>query len=193
MLSGYQCVDPDISPPEPTVCSHQKLYFSWTPCESTAESSANRQVLTVECCGKSCVDVVQVRVSGFIPEFTESILARISSLMFSGRRRCGVVINLVEVEAEIAFEILLDSVGVSTVEVCRSIGARISSADPTAQLHRIFPFEFALPGFQLGCRALKSPKKGFVAMDENCIEFRSINGAVWRSINTRHSNLTVVS
>ncbi|GFW16053.1 hypothetical protein TNCV_2863861 [Trichonephila clavipes] len=35
-------------------------------------------------------------------------LARISSLMFSGRRRCGVVINLVDVEAEIAFEILLD-------------------------------------------------------------------------------------
>ncbi|GFT89495.1 hypothetical protein TNCV_4387601 [Trichonephila clavipes] len=46
---------------------------------------------------------------------------------------------------------LLKCVGVS--------GARISSADPTAQLHRIFPFEFALPGFQLGCRALKSPKR----------------------------------
>ncbi|GFX44499.1 hypothetical protein TNCV_4713251 [Trichonephila clavipes] len=36
-------------------------------------------------------------------------------------------------------------------------------------------------------------KKCFVAMVENCIEFRSINGAVWRSINTRHSNLTVVT
>ncbi|GFW41678.1 hypothetical protein TNCV_2108871 [Trichonephila clavipes] len=46
---------------------------------------------------------------------------------------------------------LLKCVGVS--------GARISSADPTAQLHRIFPFEFALPGFQLGCRALKWPKR----------------------------------
>ncbi|GFX20531.1 transposable element Tcb2 transposase [Trichonephila clavipes] len=35
---------------------------SWTPCERTAELSANRQVLTVECCGKSCgVNVVQVQ------------------------------------------------------------------------------------------------------------------------------------
>ncbi|GFT88183.1 hypothetical protein TNCV_2893581 [Trichonephila clavipes] len=36
-------------------------------------------------------------------------------------------------------------------------------------------------------------EKGFVAMDENCIEFRSINGAVWRSINTRHRKYDWVS
>ncbi|GFT70268.1 hypothetical protein TNCV_3457081 [Trichonephila clavipes] len=32
-------------------------------------------------------------------------------------------------------------------------------------------------------------KKGFVVMVENCVKFRSINGAVWRSINTRHRHL----
>ncbi|GFV24552.1 hypothetical protein TNCV_3533871, partial [Trichonephila clavipes] len=57
MLSGYQCVDPDISPPEPTVCSHQKV---WTPCERTAnhpQTGTDGGVLWKV----MCVDVVQVR------------------------------------------------------------------------------------------------------------------------------------
>ncbi|GFS66917.1 hypothetical protein TNCV_4561711 [Trichonephila clavipes] len=45
------------------------------------------------------------RVSGSILQSLRNLfLALISSLMFSGRRRCGVFINLLEVEAEIAFE-----------------------------------------------------------------------------------------
>ncbi|GFS70800.1 uncharacterized protein TNCV_1232031 [Trichonephila clavipes] len=35
-------------------------------------------------------------------------------------------------------------------------------------------------------------KKGFVAMVENCVQFNSINGAVWRSIHTRHREFSVV-
>ncbi|GFV65823.1 hypothetical protein TNCV_4933731 [Trichonephila clavipes] len=36
-------------------------------------------------------------------------------------------------------------------------------------------------------------KKGFVAVIENCVQFNSINGAVWRSVNTRHRDFSVVS
>ncbi|GFU72523.1 hypothetical protein TNCV_22051 [Trichonephila clavipes] len=55
-------------------------------------------------------------------------------------------------------------------------------------------FHLSLPCVPAGMSSIKiAEEKGFVAMDENCIEFRSNNGTVWRSINTRHSNLTVVS
>ncbi|GFX28824.1 hypothetical protein TNCV_4250631 [Trichonephila clavipes] len=101
-------------------------------------------------------------------------LALISSLMFSGRRRCGVFIDLVEVEAEVAFETLL----------CRRYG-------PIAQNISVCVCPAWVPGGMIGIKIAE--KKGFVAMVENCIEFRRINGAVWRSINACHSNLTVVS
>ncbi|GFW35127.1 hypothetical protein TNCV_5066921 [Trichonephila clavipes] len=101
-------------------------------------------------------------------------LALISSLMFSGRRMCGVFINLVEVEAEIAFETLL----------CRPNG-------PIAQDISVYVCPAWVPAGMLGNKIAE--KKGFVVMVENCVEFRSINEAVWRSINTRHSNLTVVT
>ncbi|GFW98324.1 hypothetical protein TNCV_1092021 [Trichonephila clavipes] len=98
--------------------------------------------------------------------------------MFSGRRRCGVFINLVEVEAEIAFEILLE---------CRGLEYPV----PIAQNITVCVCLAWVPAGMLGIKIAE--KKGFVAMVENCFEFRCINGAVWRSINTRHSSLIVVS
>ncbi|GFV77738.1 hypothetical protein TNCV_1574871 [Trichonephila clavipes] len=40
---------------------------------------------------------------------------------------------------------------------------------------------------------IKITEKGFVAMIEICVQFNSINGAVWRSVNTRHRDFSVVS
>ncbi|GFS48849.1 hypothetical protein TNCV_293091 [Trichonephila clavipes] len=106
-----------------------------------------------------CVDVVQVRscfyvlgflspdlsnesvnfafvwrVSGIIPEFTKSIFSSDKLSDVFREAEVWVVINLVDVEAEIAFEILLDSVGVSTVEVCRSIGGKNIQCRPNGPI-----------------------------------------------------------
>ncbi|GFS66909.1 hypothetical protein TNCV_4561671 [Trichonephila clavipes] len=110
------------------------------------------------------------------------------------RRRCGVFINLLEVEAEIAFETLLDSVGVVSAEMRRSVGGKNIQCrpyGPIAQNISVCVCPAWVPAGMFGIKI--SEKKGFVAMVENCIEFRSINGAVWRSLNTRYSNLTVVT
>ncbi|GFV79722.1 hypothetical protein TNCV_1725471 [Trichonephila clavipes] len=62
---------------------------------------------------------------------------------------------------------LLKCVGVS--------GARISSADPTAQLHRIFTICVCPAWVPAGMSSIKiAEEKGFVAMDENCVEIRSL-------------------
>ncbi|GFT34391.1 hypothetical protein TNCV_2648741 [Trichonephila clavipes] len=117
------------------------------------------------------------RVSGVIPEFSESIFSSDKLSDVSGRWRCGVFISLVEVEAEIAFEILVNI-------QCRRNGS-------IAQNITVCVCPAWVPARMLGIKITK--KKGFVTMVENCVEFRSINGAVWRSINTRHSNLTVLT
>ncbi|GFX04615.1 hypothetical protein TNCV_2773461 [Trichonephila clavipes] len=76
-----------------------------------------------------------------------------------------------------------DSVGVSTLLKCVGVSGQEYPV-PTQRPNCTEYFHLSLPClFQLGCRTNKiAEKKGFVAMDENCIEFRSINGAVWRRL-----------
>ncbi|GFX52700.1 hypothetical protein TNCV_3980031 [Trichonephila clavipes] len=78
--------------------------------------------------------------------------------------------------------------------MCRSVrGKNIQCRPfgPIAQNITVCVCPACVPAGMSGIKIAE--KKGFVAMVENCVEFRSINGAVWRSINTRHSNLTVIS
>ncbi|GFT54141.1 hypothetical protein TNCV_3562771 [Trichonephila clavipes] len=82
MLSGYQCVDPDISPPEPTVCSHQKVVFQLDTLRENCgiirkQASTDGGVLWKV----MCVDVVQVRFVEWaqneiavVPDFHKRIL-----------------------------------------------------------------------------------------------------------------------
>ncbi|GFW53018.1 hypothetical protein TNCV_130831 [Trichonephila clavipes] len=78
--------------------------------------------------------------------------------------------------------------------MCRSIGGKNIQCRPNGPIAQNITVSVCPAWVPAGMSCIKiSEKKGFVAMVENCVEFRSINGVVWRSINTRHSNLTVVS
>ncbi|GFW95085.1 hypothetical protein TNCV_1497241 [Trichonephila clavipes] len=73
-------------------------------------------------------------------------------------------------------------------------GAIISIAEATAQLLRILPLALLPPWVPTRVFSVKiSKEKGSIIMCENSIEFRNINGAVWMSIDTRHSDFGVVT
>ncbi|GFT05527.1 hypothetical protein TNCV_3160111 [Trichonephila clavipes] len=69
-------------------------------------------------------------------------------------------------------------------------GAIISIAEPTAQLLRILPLALLLPGFQLECFALKSPKRKVLL----CARIASSSVTLMEPcgcLDTRHSDFGV--